>query len=60
MVWVVRDGKLHSETVRVVDMSGDQLLVEQGASGLKPGDRVVVSPLSTADEGMLVSEGDTE
>ncbi|QDT89746.1 efflux RND transporter periplasmic adaptor subunit [Gimesia algae] len=60
LVWVVRDGKLHSETVRVVDMSGDQLLVEQGASGLKPGDRVVVSPLSTADEGMLVSEGDAE
>lgn len=58
LVWVVRDGKLHSEKVRVVDMSGEQLLVEQGASGLKPGDRVVISPLSTADEGMVVSEGD--
>lgn len=60
LVWVVRDGKLHSEKIRVVDMSGDQLLVEQGASGLQPGDRVVVSPLSTANEGMLVSEGDAE
>ncbi|MCA9005879.1 MAG: HlyD family efflux transporter periplasmic adaptor subunit [Planctomycetaceae bacterium] len=60
LVWVVRDGKLHSEKVRVVDISGDQMLVEQGASGLKPGDRVVISPLSTANEGMPVSEGDSE
>ncbi len=53
-VWVVREGKLHAEKIRVVDTSGSQLLVELGASGLKLGDHVVTSPLSVANEGMLV------
>ncbi|MDF1743765.1 MAG: hypothetical protein P1V19_08720, partial [Gimesia sp.] len=53
-VWVVREGKLHGEKIRVVDTSGEQLLVELGASGLKTGDQVVTSPLSVASEGMLV------
>ena len=60
LVWVVRDGELHSEKIRVVDTSDDLLLVELGASGLKPGDHVVTSPLSTANEGMQVREGETE
>ncbi|MFK7778952.1 MAG: HlyD family efflux transporter periplasmic adaptor subunit [Gimesia sp.] len=54
LVWVVREGKLHAEKIRVVDMSGEQLLVELGASGLISGDHVVTSPLSVANEGMLV------
>ena len=53
-VWVVREGKLHAEKIRVVDTSGEQLLVEVGASGLKSGDSVVTSPLSIAAEGMQV------
>lgn len=57
LVWIVRDGKLHAEKIRVVDTSGEQLLVELGASGIKPGDRVVTSPLSVANEGMPVREG---
>tara|TARA_R110002111_G_scaffold18931_2_gene46258 strand:+ start:91408 stop:92859 length:1452 start_codon:yes stop_codon:yes gene_type:complete len=60
LVWVVRDGKLHSEKIRVVDTSGDLLMVELGASGLKPGDHAVTSPLSTASEGLQVREGATE
>lgn len=60
LIWVVREGKLHSEKVRVVDTSGDQLLVELGASGLKRGDHAVTSPLSTASEGMAVREGESE
>lgn len=60
LIWVVRDGILHSEKIRVVDTSGDLLLVELGASGLKPGDHVVTSPLSTANEGMQVREGEAE
>lgn len=60
LVWVVRDGKLHAEKIRVVDTSANQLLVELGASGLKPGDEVVTSPLSVANEGMLVRKGETE
>lgn len=58
MVWIVQEGKLHEEKIRVVDTSGSQLLVELGASGLKPGDRVVTSPLSVANEGMPVREGE--
>ncbi|WP_339732135.1 HlyD family efflux transporter periplasmic adaptor subunit [uncultured Gimesia sp.] len=60
LIWVVKEGALHSEKVRVVDTSGDLLLVELGASGLKPGDHVVTSPLSTVNEGMLVREGAAE
>jgi len=54
LVWVVREGKLHAEKIRVVDTSDEQILVELGASGLKSGDHVVTSPLSVANEGMLV------
>lgn len=60
LVWVVREGKLHAEKIRVVDTSANQLLVEFGASGLKPGDHVVISPLSVANEGMLVRKGEVE
>ena len=60
LVWIVREGKLHAEKIRVVDTSGKQLLVELGASGLKPGDHVVTSPLSVANEGMPVREGELQ
>lgn len=60
LVWVVREGKLHAEKIRVVDTSGDQLLVEMGVSGLQPGDRAVTSPMSVANEGMLVREGEVK
>ncbi|WP_298867711.1 HlyD family efflux transporter periplasmic adaptor subunit [uncultured Gimesia sp.] len=61
LVWVVREGKLHGEKIRVVDTSGEQLLVELGASGLKSGDQVVTSPLSVASEGMRVrKKGEAE
>ena len=44
----------------MVDTSNDQLLVELGASGIKPGDQVVTSPLGVANEGMLVREGESK
>ncbi|QDT27468.1 multidrug resistance protein MdtN [Gimesia panareensis] len=60
LVWIVRNGKLHAEKIRVIDTSNDQLLVELGASGIKPGDQVVTSPLGVANEGMLVREGEAK
>lgn len=60
LVWVVRDGVLHAEKIRVVDTSDQLMLVELTATGLKPGDRVVTSPLSVANEGMPVREGEAK
>lgn len=59
-VWLVRDGKLEVETVEVVQVVNDEVLLREDTSPIKLGDRVVVSPLSAPFPGMPVTENDDE
>jgi hypothetical protein len=53
-VWIARDGMLRIETVNVAKVGRDQVLVEAGATSLRPGDEVITSPLAAMQEGMAV------
>ena len=55
-IWVVRSGKLVIQKVYVARVVDKIVLVDAVASNLKAGDRVVVSPLSVAINGMAVAE----
>lgn len=57
-VWVMQNGKLHIQAVRVARRNRDTLLVHAESGALAAGDRVIVSPLALAQEGLLVKEGD--
>ena len=51
-VWVVdAEGRLRERTVEVLRAVGDEVVV---AGGLASGEQVVISPLETAVEGMVV------
>ena len=51
-VWVVdSDDRIHYRKVQVARIDGEQVQVQ---SGLKTGDRVVVSPLKTVTDGMVI------
>ncbi len=51
-VWVLDpDDRLHFQKVRVARIYGEEVQIE---SGLKNGDRVVISPLKTVTDGMVV------
>jgi len=56
-VWVVRDGALRFMTVKTVLATGETVVVRQPAGGeLRPGDKVVTSPLASVKTGMPVTE----
>ena len=55
-VWHVDDGKLSIRPVRVADTEDDVVLVYAETSGLQPGMRLVISPLSMVVDGMSVRE----
>ena len=53
-VWTVRQDKLHEVAVEVIQADQETVLVRAAEHSLRPGDRVVVSPLPVAYEGMEV------
>jgi len=55
-VWVVRDGRLVVLSPKPLDSRGGRTVYESLASGLRSGDRVVTSQLSTVRDGMDVTE----
>ena len=55
-VWLVRDDRLVIVRPKPVQVEDGRVLFESEASGLEPGDRVVVSQLSHPHEGMAVAE----
>jgi multidrug efflux pump subunit AcrA (membrane-fusion protein) len=55
-VWLVRDDRLVIVRPKPVQVADGRVLFESEASGLEPGDRVVVSQLSHPHEGMAVAE----
>lgn len=55
-VWTVHDGALDILNVTVAHVEGSTALIRQADSGLLDGDRVIVSPLASVREGMLVSD----
>jgi biotin carboxyl carrier protein len=56
-VWIVRDQKLRIEPVDIAQATADRVIVRQPATDrLRPGDRVVTSPLTSARSGMKVAE----
>ena len=50
-VWVVADGRLRHQPVRVAPTPGDQVLVLEG---LKPGERIVARPQASLRDGQAV------
>ncbi|MEX0716809.1 MAG: HlyD family efflux transporter periplasmic adaptor subunit [Planctomycetaceae bacterium] len=60
VVWRIEDGQLRIERVRVADVSGNRVLVPAGGAPLAVGDRVIVSPLAAAADGMPVRERRSE
>ena len=57
-VWVVRDGRLTILKPRSVQFADRRVVFESVPGGLVSGDRVVVSQLSQARDGMAVAESD--
>lgn len=55
-VWLVRDGRLVVAQPRPLEVRDGRIIVDAAASGLEPGDRVVVTQLSLPREGMAVVE----
>jgi len=58
-VWVMRDGRLEIFKPRPVQVVDGRLVLESRASGLLPGDRVVVSQIAKPRDGMAVVEAET-
>jgi len=54
-VWVMRDGKLTVKDVTTVH-NDDQMALVQSQTGLRKGDRVIISPMAAVIEGMALSE----
>jgi hypothetical protein len=53
-VWVVRDDRLYTVDVKVAQAAGNRLLLFAGLSDLASNDKLVVSPLAMAIDGMQV------
>lgn len=57
VTWVMRDDKLHIQTVQIARRLPDQrVLVYMSEDGLRPGDRVVTTPMAMVREGMSLTE----
>ena len=55
-VWVMRDGRLELCRPRAIQVLAGRLVFESLASGLTPGDRVIVSQIANPRDGMSVAE----
>lgn len=55
-VWEVVDGHLTIKRVRVAHTDNDVVLIHSDGSDLRPGARLISSPLALAEEGMSVQE----
>ena len=55
-VWRVRDSRLHTVDVHVVEIDGGSAVLRVDANLLSAGDAVVVSPLAEAIDGMIVRQ----
>jgi RND family efflux transporter MFP subunit len=53
VVWVVRDGKVERRAIAVAQTNGAECVI---GAGLKPGERVVINPPATLNDGARVSE----
>lgn len=54
--WLMRDGKLKIQPVKVARRMKDRVLLHVEAEGIQPGDKVVTSPLAVAEDGMALQE----
>jgi multidrug efflux pump subunit AcrA (membrane-fusion protein) len=57
-VWVARGDSLDIKTVRVAKMLGDGVLIHAEDTQLRPGDDVIISPLSVAINKMKIRRAD--
>mgnify|MGYP002629677951 CR=1 FL=1 len=53
-LWIVRDGKLHVTSVTLVRVDGESALVRPEGGLLIVGDKVIISPLASVNDGMPV------
>ena len=53
-LWIVRDAKLNITSVTLVRVDGESALVRPEGGSLKVGDKVITSPLASANNGMPV------
>jgi hypothetical protein len=54
--WLMRDGKLKIQPVKIARRMKDRVLLHVEAEGIQPGDKVVTSPLAVAEDGMALQE----
>ncbi len=55
-VWVIRDGTLAILPVEVARIEGDSALLTVKQDGLRPGERIITSPLAAVEDGMAVKD----
>jgi multidrug efflux pump subunit AcrA (membrane-fusion protein) len=60
VVWIVRNGKLKIQPVKIARRMPDQVLVYASPGEIQEGDRVIVSPLAVAQDGMSVTASSVE
>lgn len=58
-IWVNRNGQLDIVEIRIANVQGQDALVRADGSGLKEGDQVIVSPLTSIRQGMKVKTPDS-
>lgn len=57
-IWLMRDGRLQMVRPKPVQVVDGRLLFESKASGLVPGDRVIVSQIAAPRQGMPIAEAE--
>jgi multidrug efflux pump subunit AcrA (membrane-fusion protein) len=54
LVWLLRDGKLAFEKVKLATINRDEAIIDAGNSNVRAGELAVISPLAYAHDGMQV------
>lgn len=57
-VWLMRDGQLHVEPVRIVRVSDGVAVIDGLSAGVHAGDRLITTPVPDARDGLPVMEAD--
>ena len=57
-VWLMRDGRLHVEPVRIVRVSDGVAVIDGVAGTVQPGDRLITTSVPGARDGLPVTEAD--
>ncbi|MBL6705029.1 MAG: HlyD family efflux transporter periplasmic adaptor subunit [Planctomycetaceae bacterium] len=57
-VWLMRDGQLHVEPVRIVRVSDGVAVIDGLSAGVHAGDRLITTPVPDARDGLPVTEAD--